>query len=405
MKKQLLAITVLVTILAIASLSSPISAKISTNRKTLIDLHVPYHPQDKHGYCGAAVAQMWIDYITGEVIDQGKLLDGDEERDWDGIYNHNPGQGRRGTSPKALAEAVSHYLSYYGKLSDPATIEDYSYDNPYLAVFYQAISIIFWQQPSAAVVWQGEHWMLVEGVVLQQSGNGKWIIKGFYVHDPYPFRESCGFPGPTAFKTVKAWVNSYFTPIAGTGLWSGKWVTVEYYPWGTHPAELYQVSNYKVEIKSWGGEPATIEDVVKEAKRGLRENGLYDSESFGSSLKGAKAASPIRVRSLSENLNDYYIVPFEKKGKISAVAIVDAVTGDFLEAACGPAIATDYLTISSTQAEEIIHEYTGKEVTQPPELVWMPCSHSWQPYYPFWLGVTVDGDQICVDMNGNVFEP
>ncbi len=392
MKKQLLAITVLVTILAIASLSSQISARISTNRKTLIDLEVPYHPQVEHGYCGAAVAQMWIHYSTGEVIDQYELLT---------YIKENNIEKRWWTSPAGLAAA----MNYYAPPSYPATIKDYSYDDPYLAVVYQAISIIFWQQPSAALVWQGEHWMLVEGVVLQQSGNGKWIIKGFYVHDPYPFRESCGFPGPTAFKTVKAWVNSYFTPIAGTGLWSGKWVTVEYYPWGTHPAELYQASNYKVEIKSWGGEPATIEDVVKEAKRGLRENGLYDSESFGSSLKEAKAASPIRVRSLSENLNDYYIVPFEKKGKISAVAIVDAVTGDFLEAACGPAIATDYLTISSTQAEEIIHEYTGKEVTQPPELVWMPCSHSWQPYYPFWLGVTVDGDQICVDMNGNVFEP
>ena len=152
------------------------------------------------------------------------------------------------------------------------------------------------------------------------------------------------------------------------------------------------------------GEPTTFEDVVNEAQRGLRENGLYDSDSFGSRLKGAKATSPIRVQSLSENLNDYYIVPFEKGGKISAAAIVDAVTGDFLEAACGSAIATGYLTISSNQAEEIIHGYTGKEITQPPELVWMPCSHSWQPYYPFWLGVTVDGDQIFVDMNGVPFE-
>jgi hypothetical protein len=397
MKKTLLATTVLVTMLAIASLSLPVSANVSGDgRKVTFNLDVPYHPEAIGGFCGAAVAQMWIDYNTGTSVDQWELFYGDPDGPWDGIYMNNPEPGWW-TSPQGLEVAMNWYV----QPTDPATIADYSYDNPYVAVAYQAISIIFYNQPSAALVWDGDHWMLVKGVVLQLN---PMVIKGFYVHDPYGFQEGWGFPGPDVFKTVKAWVNAHFTPTIGGEIWHGKWVTVEYHPEATHPTGFVQGFSYTIEIESSRGEPTTFKDVVNEAQRGLSENGLYDSDSFGSRLKGAKATFPIRVQSLSENLNDYYIVPFEKGGKISAAAIVDAVTGDFLEATCGFATTADYLMISNNQAEEIIQKYIGKELAGPLELVWMPCSHSWQPYYPFWLGVTVDGDQIFVDMNGVPFE-
>ena len=390
MKKTLLATTVLVTMLAITSLS--VSTNVSgAGRKITFNLDVSYHPQAIGGFCGAAVAQMWIEYNTNTSVDQGELFYGKPH----GIKANNL-EPRWWTDPHGLAYTTSWYARMH-----PPTISDYSYDDPYVAVAYQAISIISYNQPSASLVWDGGHWMLVKGVVLQLN---PMEIKGFYVHDPYGFQEGWGFPTPDVFKTVKAWVNAHFTPHSGGEIWYGKWVTVEYHPEATHPTELVQGFSYTMETESSRGEPTTFKDVVDEAQKGLKENGLYDSDSFGSRLKGAKPASPIRVQSLSENLNDYYIVPFEKRGEISAAAIVDAETGDFLEATCGFATTADYLMISNNQAEEIIQKYIGKELAGPLELVWMPCSHSWQPYYPFWLGVTVDGDQIFVDMNGVPFE-
>lgn len=238
MKKSLLLVTILVSMLTVTSLSLPVSAEVSGRGRTLtFNLDVPYYQQVEDYLCSAAVAQMYVEYNTGTSVNQYELFYGPN-----GIYWHNLEPEYWYADPHGLAYTVSWYV----EPTDPATISDYSYDDPYVAIVWQALSIIFYKQPSAALVYNGGHWVLVKGVVLQLS---PMVIKGFYVHDPWSkmykpygssFEEDC-------FVNINAWVNMAFTPNSWGTIWNGKWVTVEYYPEGTHPTEFVQSFSYTVE--------------------------------------------------------------------------------------------------------------------------------------------------------------
>lgn len=239
MKKSLLLIAVLVSMLTVTSLSLPVSAWVSGKGKTVtFNLDVPYYPQVTNYFCGAAVAQMSIEYNTGTSIDQWELFWGYPS----GIYRNNLEPEYWASDPHGLAYTMSWYI----QPTDPATISDYSYDDPYAAIVWQALSIILYKQPSAALVYNGGHWVLVKGVVLQLS---PMVIKGFYVHDPWskmykPYMSSFG---EDCFVNIQAWVNMAFTPNIWGIIWNGKWVTVEYYPEGTHPTEFVQSVSYTVD--------------------------------------------------------------------------------------------------------------------------------------------------------------
>lgn len=243
MKKTLLLVTVFVSMLTVTCLSLPASAGVYGGGRTItFNLDVPYYIQEENYWCAAATAQMLIEYNTGMPADDPYEFQYELFYGPNGIYWHNLEPEYWYADPHGLA----YTLSWYVDPTDPATIYEYSYDDPYVAIVWQALSIVLYKQPSATLVYNGGHWVLVKGVVLQLS---PMVIKGFYVHDPWSkvykpygssFEEDC-------FVNIKAWVNMAFTPNTWGTIWNGKWVTVEYYPEGTHPTEFVQSFSYTVD--------------------------------------------------------------------------------------------------------------------------------------------------------------
>lgn len=70
-----------------------------------INLTVPYYEQETPYYCGASVAQMWIDY-HGAYVSQDTL--------YDYIRSNNIEGDTWYTDPRGLAECVAHYVDGIG---------------------------------------------------------------------------------------------------------------------------------------------------------------------------------------------------------------------------------------------------------------------------------------------------
>lgn len=400
MQRAFSGVAFVVCLALVVTFSVPAGAKVgSTPSMFSVNLDVPYHGQITPYYCGAATAQMWIQYATGTFVDQDTLF-------WDyehGIWWNNWEPWYWYTSPHGLAVTVSYYLeeSPFATVSAPATISEYSYQDPSVAVVYQAQSITEYHQPSAALVWHGNHWMLVKGVVFQEKPE---LIKGFFVHDPWAYRPDYGSIGEDSYKTLVAWVHVYFTATAYGELWYNDRVTVEYNADGVHSTTVAPAYAYAPGLPPMSTNGVSMQDIVTAAKQGFAENGLYDPGSFGPEFMGAEPQDPIRVQSLSADIPDYYIVPFVQKGNIVAAALVGADNAVFLEASAGTVNANAYLPLTANQVAKAMQSLAGERLASGPVLSWMPLDTPSDMYHPFWVGTTASGAQVVVDLNGSPME-
>lgn len=161
--------------------------------RTTKDLDVPYHEQKESTWCGAAVAQMWIDW-NGYWASQSDLM------------NQYAGSDDL-TNPYELRDMVEGETSKNCEVSISSSQSNVNYDVEY--------NIKYNDQPSGAMVWGGIHWMLVKGYSLNEYED----LTGFYVHDPslnndYP----SGYQdydtedlGEDSYVTISTWNEDYFT--------------------------------------------------------------------------------------------------------------------------------------------------------------------------------------------------
>lgn len=397
MRRAFSGLVLLLCLSIVATFAVPTEAHVGdTPSMFSVNLDVPFHGQETGYFCGAATAQMWIEYSTGVLVDQNTLF-------WDyehGIWFSNWEPWYWYTSPHGLAATVSYYLedSPYATIAPPATISEYAYTDPSVAVVYQARSILTYGQPTAALTLHGNHWMVVKGVVIDDQHD---LIKGFFVHDPWAYVPAYGSLGQDSFKTLVAWTRVTFTPNVFGELWYQDYVTVEYNPDGIHAVAVAPEFPYAPALPPMSARFVSMSDVVAAAKGGFADNALYGSDAFAS-IAGAQAQDPIRVQSLSRDIPSYFIVPFTLKGRIVAAALVDASTGVFLEASVGTMPTSAYLPLTVNQVAKAMESLAGERLASSPILSWMPLDTPGDMYHPFWVGTTVSGSQVAVDLEGSV---
>jgi len=102
------------------------------------NLAVPYYQQETDYYCGAAVAQMWIDFHSS-LVSQDTL--------YTYIQNHNSESGWY-TDPQGLEDAVGNYVSNL-------ITDDHKWSSADTAIMGQAVDIVNRGIPSASLIHEG----------------------------------------------------------------------------------------------------------------------------------------------------------------------------------------------------------------------------------------------------------
>jgi len=108
----------------------------------------------------------------------------------------------------------------------------------------------------------------------------------------------------------------------------------------------------------------------------------------------------------------YYLVPFGKDdGSVTAVAMVDGISTEFLE--CSPMkssaqwglLAAEWRTVESTRRQIQIQRGATKplDVRVEDTFIWTPCAESQSQNYPFRM-VLVDGQTQYIRIDGKVFD-
>jgi len=149
------------------------------------------------------------------------------------------------------------------------------------------------------------------------------------------------------------------------------------------------------------------------ALRGIIDAGLLNRPAWAPRLAPpAVPLTPLLVRRLDAvdpAFAYYYLVPFGKDdGAVSAVAMVDGISTEFLE--CSPMkssaqwglLAAEWRTVEST------HRRIQRDATKPLDVrveatfIWTPCVESQSQNYPFRM-VLVDGQTQYIRIDGKVF--
>lgn len=133
--------------------------------------------------------------------------------------------------------------------------------------------------------------------------------------------------------------------------------------------------------------------IVQEAGANISLLGLEELLIFKEALQGAIPEEPVLVQRLDRPAMFYYLIPFRKMDEISAVARMDALTGEFLELSLchleQVALSRDSITDLLCDQQIDLGDEKGVVVLQKGSfsfhdcLVWMPCEESRSFYYPF----------------------
>lgn len=417
MKTHLSKTGVLLAVLLVAgAVVAPVTAEEVTKH-----LSVPYYEQETNYTCGPAVAQMWIDFHNG-YVSQDTL--------WDCILDNNrEGWPMWYTDPHGLAACVSNYLNNF-------IAEDCRWRYFYSANIALAMEIVEMDNPPPALIYSGDHWILVKGVSYEDYYGSVQNVYGFWIHDPWECDINHSY-------SIDGWQN-VLTPVDVSGsYWDGYWTTVRGY-WG-----IDAVSPGLQSTASVSSEPVTVENTTRPAvwsdtlvrptptagvDRETYSNQLtmyYEAvaknvtlmadedddipltedtdlaafarqmmiEKFGykEEFDGAVSGESVFVHSLDEKRHDYYLIPFERDGYITVVAQV-SIKGDIADysGAFTPPPKTQNVVRPTLEEARAVLAENGYDSTLPARLVWKPCEQTWSSAVPIWEFTMGGGDTVYV---------
>ena len=194
-----------------------------------LDLAVPFHRQMTAVWCEPADLQSWIEYVQGRPLGPDFTVQQDI---WGWELSHNAGftVDEWNCSPFAPASAARRWMPDRG-------FNHFMYDDPLAATNVMAWLMAHprYAEPSIALIWQGEHYILVRGIraTADPSVDPTAQLLGVYIMDPN--QGSRSWLGEDRFIPIEEWTTSYFTPVSyltpHTGspgdIWQNKYVTIQ----------------------------------------------------------------------------------------------------------------------------------------------------------------------------------
>jgi hypothetical protein len=392
------------------------------------DLSVAYHQQDTDYYCGAACAQMVLNSIGTDLLNQDDLYNDNHshsttESDWysgpDGVlWTMN---NRKPPSPTFNSYFVLDALDHEDSISR--------------AIVW---TIHHYKVAPIAMVYGSQHWIVVRGFAASAAPTGfsdiDYTISGFFVNNPWPPAPSwynlAAAPPPPHSGTdgcgsganrgiadehiaYTTWQADYMTGVPG-GHWAGKFIAVcDPDPPPTRPGQFRQMLMRPLP----GDRIIDANLAVARANEGLQVHGLLDRDSYRLAHQSGRPGTPVLVQRLDRLDNFYSIVPITEPGGTTPLVIaVDARTGVYLQSAVRSAAHGSVFVLNDRNAASQLVVGRSIQLTEPlgrllvrpeaicyhPTLVWKPCRESLSPFFPFHL-FTVGNHPIYVRSDGAVF--
>jgi len=194
-----------------------------------LDLPIPFHRQMTAVWCEPADIQSWTEYARGESLSNSYAV---QQSIWNWELSHNAGytEDQWNCSPFAAASAARQWMPDRG-------FNHFTNDDPMAATNLMAwlLASPQYREPSIALVWRGEHYILVRGVraTADPSVDPLAKILGVYVMDPN--QGSRSWLGEDRYIPIEEWVTHHLTPVTyltpHTGMpgdpWQDKCVTIQ----------------------------------------------------------------------------------------------------------------------------------------------------------------------------------
>jgi hypothetical protein len=195
-----------------------------------LNLPVPFYRQLTAVWCDPAVIQSWYEYATGQTVHDSYSFQASTWA-WEEAHNLGFTLDEWDASPYALASALHHHMPDRG-------FNHWKSDDP-----VEATRVMGWflanpayHQPAIALIWRGEHYVLVRGVEADGDPYRDYpraTIRGVYLLDPN--QGASRWLGTNLYVPMSEWVGSYLTPVSyltpHTGVpgdqWQEKYVTIQ----------------------------------------------------------------------------------------------------------------------------------------------------------------------------------
>lgn len=334
-------------------------------------LAVNVYGQTTGYYCGAASAQMILDYLHGwggtPALTQDEIYDIIQDYKTDTHFYTDPG-GLRGCLNQESPSA-NHWIVHSGNDVEVASRKLIVTMNAYDA-------------PPAALIYDGDHWVVVSGVTATESptmNKPSFIIYTLQVKDP-------GGGGSTRDFEYHTWTSSIFTPNTWGSTFDDKYVCVV----DPKVKASKNIRFMQPNVKTKGKHKLSLQEAKTFAQEGIQDYHLLSQAAYKKALSGAKPGTPILVKNLRlKTKRYYYLVPFEKHNKTTIVIMINAYYGNYL----GSSVVdkpSGYLDVSASQAKTLTVKHLKKRVeaqtsdVEKVHLVWKPCRLSWDPFSPLW---------------------
>ncbi len=388
------------------------------------NLECELHAQDTDYYCGAAVAQMILNFIGAGLLDQNILYSYNRTHN---VYPQFP------TDPYGLTAVLNDF-------APPEWRQNFFFDH-YEEITEAAGSAkivhTLWRYgvPTGTVVYRCGHWIVVRGVStdVEPVEGAEYTINGFWINDPWPNCASyddptAGPPPPHSSDDAcvtgengggvaneyivydNAWKDVYFTGCDAPGDLPVVFVSV----CDPDVPRMGKLSRRRKPFWARGDRLIKAEEATKFASRGVDYHNLLENKSFANALHNAKPASPMLVQRLDLPDSFYNLIPMVKDDKITAVLSVDALHGNF---------RGGYVLIKPVKSLIIDQKKALEKVLQRPvdlgrkhgritlrtggfsvypAMVWRPCKESRSPYFPFHM-ITVGSSTLYIGYDGRVY--
>ncbi|MDP3786798.1 MAG: carboxypeptidase regulatory-like domain-containing protein [Candidatus Omnitrophota bacterium] len=371
-------------------------------------LPVPWYKEENSNYSGAATLQMMLDHI-GDWFSQTTLYNYGRAR------NSPPNASSLQIDPQGMRETLMNYkpTPYYFSILSRSLVNDSLRD------------ICYWidydvpganpPNTSAAVPTYAayDNWMVVRGASASadpSSGSTTYTVYGFWLNDP-----AVSGLGEDSYKTASEFTATYFKPIISSDSWNGLYVTVAEPPPVASTAMVTiapaKVNEETAELLQKLQNNKSLAEINWEA---IIDSSLLFDQGFLTAFKDTFPRQATKVKNLTVNGKDYYLIPFNRiidtttlKEATYVVMIIDAVDGHFKEAAWSekPEKPMDFLPVSKDAAIQKVRQASGlTTATASALLVWKPDNKSSSPYKPVWQ-VTINSQIWYVNQDGMLFAP
>jgi hypothetical protein len=375
-----------------------------------------YHTQDTNIGCGAAAAMM----ILAEIGVPYSDLDQDDL--YTSNHDHNAQNAQWATDPYGLEWTLDHRRP----LGTPGYVV-YKPTSEAEGTRKIVDTLHRYNVSPAVLVFGCRHWIVVPGVQtdVEPVPGADYTVEAFWIHNPvhhageppppHDATDTCGSGGALGdendFVTYFAWQRDWFTGCdyddpAG----SPQYLSV----CDPEEPELSLPLRRELKFLADGRRLLVPEEAIKFSEHGLQEYQLLEDERVAAAVKDAQPGKPQPVLRLDQPNTYYYLVPWETKEGVTALAQVDARFGIFhsLHLREKPArqefLSRDAILERMAYKRFELPEHRGRLVFYPevvalsPTLVWQPCQESYSPHLPFYQ-YTIGENTIYVRVDGEVF--